>query len=190
MKEITLIQYRKETVDNLIAKRKRSMKTLRVLFIALMVVSIQCFLIGAYYLYDPIFKGIDFTIRKYVWFGFMVIGSIALFGMCIWLYKKNNPNKLVETYDERIFYDNERMLYTYIDKRDSRGQKIEVDIPWDKITEAKYNDSIMGFVINGDFIKRIGKDFKNIKSVTIYDYMWDLKIVMFKHGIITKGNIV
>lgn len=188
--EIILIPYRKELVDKNLTKRKRGMKTLRILFIALMIAGLQGAVIAAYYLYDPIFNHIDLSIGKYIWFGFLMLSSIALIALSLWLFMKNNPNKILETKSEHLFYDNEKLLYSYVNKKDNRGVRTEIEIPWNKISNAKYYEGIMGFILNGDFIKRKDKKEEHVKSVIIYDYMWDLKIIMFKHGITAKGNIV
>lgn len=187
--EITLISYRKELVDNNNKKRKRSMRMQRIVFVFLMIASIQGFAIAAHYYCDHLFHRIDMSITKCVWFCLLALSSVLLFCFCLWLFIKNNPNDVIETKYEHLFYDDEKLLYSYAEKHETNGIRTEIEIPWDKITDAKYFDKIMGFVINGDFIKRRNKKEERIKTVVIYDYMWDLKLILFKHGVTAKGNV-
>lgn len=190
MKEIALVSYRKDFVDNEIKKVKRRKKTLRIVCLSLMLASIISSTVSVYYLCQPILKGYVFWVPRNIISLFVLIASVLLFVTCLILFMKEDYRILLQAEKERMVYDDFRMTYTYRDLNRKSSLPIKLEIPWNGIRSARYIDNLYGFVLEGDFYKTVDDEKKTLKSVIIYDYMWDLKMILFRHGIKARGDSI
>lgn len=156
--EVTFIQYEKDLVSDQIKKNGHKFRFLCIVAAACAAVCV----FGALEMARSIWIGLIILIPALLVAALSIIRIMALLPF------------LSDKQNESLTYDDERLIYRY-------GNGKSIVMLYNKIKHIEMIRKNRCFVVQGSFQKMEGGSKSgSCRTVIIYDYFWDFKMVMFK----------
>ena len=156
--EVTFIQYEKDLVSDQIKKNRHKF---RFLLIVTAICAAVC-----------VFGALE--LLKSLWAGLLILISAAFIVALCLIKMFSVRHYLSDKKNETLTYDDKQLVYRY-------GNGKSIVMPYNKIKHIEMIRKNRCFVVQGSFQKMEGESKSgSCRTVIIYDYFWDFKMIMFK----------